>query len=723
MIELISNIGKRVREIEGGTPSLVDLWVKSNKLPNTLFIIDIDSVSKHVNVFAKEVYNTIYTDSLIYAMGNVFIGSGMVIDKDGFTAKVLGKLNKSLEFLELVTDEDYLVQQEEKSTDEESNKFKLNLGLDLLSDDLKLTLNSIVESNINDITLNDGKIILPDCIKLVKDWLIDNKYFNLVRKEYSIWSDYEFEDLWHDLRQELVEISKASKKVQFSKELLTDIKLVEKALKSEFKTISKQSKNAKSNGVKAESSQLGFTIRDCVNAKLNELGVTLKGTDTLFCMIHIDGKTPRELFEEKFIDEVKTKCFKPIQGSHRCHECGKEYDTIYPTITYACFNNDKGNYSNVDGDGIEYGVCEDCLYNILVGKKFIEENLTGYWCGSSVMFLPYDLDELSLLNFKTTRLQGEKSQKLIESIRDNEQFVLEVLGETNTMMDIIFFDAPNGKNVYSILHTIKSVYPSRFTELANALDKMTTLIHTQDGEKLNKLTMYSVFKILTCDDIAMFNNIELLDIMFKGRKISREKFLSIALKEYRRVKATDSKGYAKYVLESINKVYKLFNLIGCLTHDIDILNKEGDVSVMAKYNSIEEFFERNAEYFDMGSKKAWFLLGQVYSYVVYKSKEYYGKKGEKGFTSHLEKNFVFGRTFNKQTFIYISNMCVQQLYKYEAFGSSIKATLDEINSLMASSKGRLGEAEAMHAFFWGLEVFIPKTDKSEEITVNKEITE
>ena len=41
-----------------------------------------------------------------------------------------------------------------------------------------------------------------------------------------------------------------------------------------------------------------------------------------------------------------------------------------------------------------------------------------------------------------------------------------------------------------------------------------------------------------------------------------------------------------------------------------------------EYKNREEFFQVNKEFFDNDLKKAWFIMGQVYSNTIYQSKRY-----------------------------------------------------------------------------------------------------
>ena len=152
-----------------------------------------------------------------------------------------------------------------------------------------------------------------------------------------------------------------------------------------------------------------------------------------------------------------------------------------------------------------------------------------------------------------------------------------------------------------------------------------------------------------------------------------------------------------------------------------------------KYNNINEFFEKNKNFFDDDMKKGWFIMGQIYRDTINASKVYYkdksvgnnasDNKGQSYESSHLEKNFFYSRKFDNKTFILFANTCSEKLQKYGAYYNSIKDKMNQAKDYMASSSRKINNDEAKYIFFWGLDTLFEDDKKRIEEAKSKKEAE
>jgi CRISPR-associated protein Csh1 len=425
--------------------------------------------------------------------------------------------------------------------------------------------------------------------------------------------------------------------------------------------------------------------------------------ETYFVLFKKNNKYPLELCREKYEKTIKETYLNKQTSANKCHLCSHQ-GLNYDTVLFNCYTNDKDIYTNTKG--LNYNVCENCLYDLLNGRKYINENLRTFWAGSEVMFLPHIFDEDIKEIYEENKVDGDGNfKKLLENIRTNEDEVLECVSKTTTT-DIIFFTHPRASSEWKIEYSIRGVMPSRFTGVSQNLGKYSS---SHDNRPLN---FYTIMKYLCLSDgkggSHNKDRFRLLDIVFHGKKYSRNIFFNRVMKQYKQ-DYFNGKPY----MSNIHRIYNFICDCGCLEKGWNyMICEEGRWKEM-KYTSLEEFFNKNEKFFDTGVKKAWFILGKVYNSLIYYSKKY--KAGSDGNVkeekSHLEQSFFFGRKFDYNTFIYFSNMCSEKLLKYRNYNPRIKEEMTMAKEYMQRGKGKLNNDEAKYIFFWGMDMYFQKGDE------------
>lgn len=447
-----------------------------------------------------------------------------------------------------------------------------------------------------------------------------------------------------------------------------------------------------------------------------------------FIVITKNNKKPRELFTQKYEQKIKetylisdTKLNKSLKQSN-CHLCGQNKKT-YDTAIYKCFTNDKEIYKNTDK--YNFSICEDCLLDVLNGRNYINEILKISWIGSEVMFLPHEFNE-DVKNIYEYMDTEKHITSLLNQIKEAEEEVLDEVSKTNCMTDIIFFSNPKSSSEWKITYAIRDVMPSRMSIISRNISKYKQIDTYFCLARIMNYLCYSDGKF----DSKNKDRMRLLDIIFHGSKYSRELFFNKVMSKYKtkyfeslnNKKSTDR----KYIIKDIHEIYNFMCDCGCLENPWKMINEEGEIM---KYNNINEFFEKNKNFFDDDMKKGWFIMGQIYRDTINASKVYYkdksvgnnasDNKGQSYESSHLEKNFFFSRKFDNKTFILFANTCSEKLQKYGTYYSNIKDKMNQAKEYMASSSKKINNDEAKYIFFWGLDTLFEDDKKRIEEAKSK----
>ncbi|ABR54139.1 CRISPR-associated protein, TM1802 family [Methanococcus vannielii SB] len=422
-----------------------------------------------------------------------------------------------------------------------------------------------------------------------------------------------------------------------------------------------------------------------------------------------DGKKPIDLFLDKFNNEIEKTYLNKTKFTKECHICGKS-EIIYDTAIYNCYTNDKEIYSNTKG--FSFGICKECLLNILHGRDYTRDYLSTYWADSEVMILPHnydnDIDEI----FKGENIGSTHSEsKLINKLKSAEEEIFEEFGRLNEPVDIVFFEDPKASSEWKIIYHIRGILPSRFKLISDLEKKYSSENHN--------FRLRDILNILA-GGTSSNESKRLLNMIFHGKKYSRSLFFNKVLKSYQKNHFSQKKIPDWRFMANIHSVYNFLVDCNCLNKGWNFKSKNnGGGYEMTVYATIDEFFEKNNEFFDTNQKKAWFLIGNVYSSLIYYSKKYHDSN-----VSYLEKNFFFGKKYDYKTFIYFTNKCSDLIIKYKSGGALNSGY--SLNSLLIMAKEYIGTGknlptadEAKYIFFWGMQQRIGKKEKNEDTLTNE----
>lgn len=463
-------------------------------------------------------------------------------------------------------------------------------------------------------------------------------------------------------------------------------------------------------------------------------------------LLRKDGKTPIETHLEKYTKMMKEK-IGLVKTSGICHLCGKSVKIGYEGCGYNCYTNDKNIFNKTYDNN--YYVCEYCMEDVLYGRYYISKFLTTKWNtgkNNFLMVIPSTFDEDIRTVFEINDINNGK-KGIFKKLYETETEVFEQMGNLKDTIDLVFFE--RDKSAWKIKYYVSGVRPSRFTLLANLKRKYKTVTwdktskQSVDGRDLSLATvMYYLLGDIKrlkksnndkwfVDYNGIFDSGEakrFLQAILRGEKINRELFFSRMMEIY---KVHHLKGQSKK--QALLKVYNFLVECGCLENGWNMLVNEKGVAEMKQYTSIEEVFEDNKELFDTDKKKAWFLIGNVYSRAIYQSKKYYaGKKanvpGESPSSvsydvSYLENAFIFGKKFDYGTFMDFATKCTELLMKYGVYSRAtyMKEDISQAILLMGGQSNKISTSEAKYMFVAGLNQFIRHEKKDNVDDVETEI--
>lgn len=460
---------------------------------------------------------------------------------------------------------------------------------------------------------------------------------------------------------------------------------------------------------KLESICLFSVLSSCTEEIRNTVEEFLEGSNKKVFLVFLkDGDYPEKWLENDFLKKMYSTYFTLVKGnSHKCHMCSSVGE-VYNTTTYKFYTNDKVIYGNINIKGKDgFSICESCLKKIIVGKKYISEFMTGYWLDKSVMFLPHTFNEDTQGIYELSHIDEKDSsrQKFLEKINARQEEIIEELGKSNAVTDIVFYDFNETNKTIKILYNIENVVSSRFEEIYKLLEKY----RDTNGYILSLSKIYEYLASIVKPEKIEFKSkeqIQILDSIFKAIKLSRENFFLKVMKVHKQHILQNGKKFfnRKYSMTTINRIYNFLCDCGCLDRRF----------IMRKYSSYEEMFEENKSFFDSNEKKAWFLLGMAYNRMIYKIKEKNKSEEEDKTRTPLEKGFFFAKKYIYKTFVDFANELTDKAIKYSVDDFTFKNYINESKKMMANRENELSQEEAKYIFFWGYDTVLGNKKNEEE---------
>ena len=363
---------------------------------------------------------------------------------------------------------------------------------------------------------------------------------------------------------------------------------------------------------------------------------------TSILIITFNGETIVEYNNEKYKNDYIHLCYYDLLKRFSvekgikdkiCHICKKENKVIQdlplPMKFYGTTNN--LNFEQVSNSNAykSFAICEDCLFQVLTGMKFVENKFTEYLFGLNAYLIPIEYKEnnfnLKLYNGITKILESKtKYKNEIEQMRD----ALKKTNRKNLYFNLMFFFHPAGSQQFDILKLISNIELNNLIPKLKMFDEMTKKYKLDSiGNGTNALTLNNLRYYLFPSFLSHKNPdpkvyskdfVNFLESFLTDNKINYysliQKFIAIFKKRLNRNNIDVLSAFKINLAFSVFSKLKLIKVGGSM-------NTGKSISEVLK-NEYQEFFDiHNDVYGDNAYKQGLFLLGTVISKIKYAQKE------------------------------------------------------------------------------------------------------
>ncbi|OFI05281.1 CRISPR-associated protein [Clostridium acetireducens DSM 10703] len=364
-------------------------------------------------------------------------------------------------------------------------------------------------------------------------------------------------------------------------------------------------------------------IKDEKNLSFNDIGLY-----TIF----IDGKPICDYEQYKEVVLRDKQSVKSLKGNGICSLCSIEKDLtsdIKTDIKFYTTNQlifasglEKSNYKH------NMLLCQDCLNKLLIGEKYIKNNLNTYLTGFTVYLIPHFIfgENLNKEEMDLVCEKIKKSFNTVKNYKDIEELRYEIENSLdfknayeNSYFLINFIFYKNVQKATKIQKFIKDVNPSIFESIGQALLKSNkSYVNIFEGDYKRRITLGTAYYLtairLKSGEAMEYRNLLTLyeRILTKG-SIKRESIISNILKVckiqfFEEASFNVSTGNMKDSIIYGNMYIRFLEELGCLRREVSMLNVEKLLleDKMKDYIKEMNYGEQETSLFLLG-----YLVGEV----------------------------------------------------------------------------------------------------------------
>jgi CRISPR-associated protein Csh1 len=295
--------------------------------------------------------------------------------------------------------------------------------------------------------------------------------------------------------------------------------------------------------------------------------------DNVLFTIKIDGQLLaedaeyHEYLEKQMVDDA----FEDVKG--QCYICSRSGEDITKNFTrfrlLKFYINDKmGFASNLEDKGFfkNYAVCSECYKYLLVGERFVENQLKTKLGETDVYLIPqfYQDVEPKQLMVKEWAEQLKRNVEKLNKLEALEKFQEKIsddqynqFGDDSYLLNFLFARRPPGSAEVKVQRFVQDVPPHRITELTEALKRIRNLFEEGklDHFALDYSRMYYLLPIRKVKNEPQIGTyLDMLESLLKGNPVKLS-YLTKLLMETARVHAFNK--YEAYVQTKSTKDKRL----------------------------------------------------------------------------------------------------------------------------------------------------------------------
>jgi CRISPR-associated protein Csh1 len=375
------------------------------------------------------------------------------------------------------------------------------------------------------------------------------------------------------------------------------------------------------------------------------------------------------------------------------------------------FFNKKLNWRN-------YPISSDETLLLELGRKYIQQNLTGYFYGHEYMTVPHPIiktnsDDLeSIIGLLKTAFDDEKLAKK-EKKKRAEDRVQRIIAEQKNYfnLDILFFKEDKKTGAITINLMLEEILPSRFRKLfIDAPGKVDKNPLFKNAITIKKELQDLSFSYQIVKGFFDKKFLDVVQKLFLGKNISQEfifeHIIGIIRKNHNAAKTSD--GWVEPMNWTIKKAIMLISYL----QELEIINYNQNYKYMEIENSqkkesrfnlegFNEFVKANANFLDSDIKVGIFAVGVLVRFL-------YDIQSQSLNTSNPPfENKLKGYKLNPETMMNVYTEALDKIQKYQKNNYVYTELREIINNYFIVKSHELGKMtnnELSFYFVAGLEM-------------------
>jgi len=399
-----------------------------------------------------------------------------------------------------------------------------------------------------------------------------------------------------------------------------------------------------------------------------------------------------DLFERFFVEKGK--------ANKICHICGEKSNIVgdvpllmkfYGTTNNLFFENLKNTEAYKS-----FSVCKPCLMKILTGMKFTSNDFRNYLLGNVCYLIPEtDKDEPDF---------DKKYKRIFKLLRSNEGYMNDIniidgllrqANRKNFKFNLLFFDSPQGSQVFDIVKYISNIDYQNLSEKLKLFDKYNkeydlNLFGNNNGIKLYDIrnhlfpTKSSHSKV----DPSLFRKdiLDLLEAFLHDNSLNYnlliKRFINIYRLKFNRNTIDELSPFKMILMLSIFN--KIKPLKGVKTMET------GSCVTEIQQEKYQKFFtEHHVVYENNSHRQGLFLLGTIINGIVYEQRKKSSTKSKGGsenkkmkasstFLKKLNYNGIPARRINKLIAEVQNYALIYDIYEETGIWGTMMDRLQEI---------------------------------------------
>lgn len=333
------------------------------------------------------------------------------------------------------------------------------------------------------------------------------------------------------------------------------------------------------------------------------------------------------------------------------------------------FFNKKLNWRN-------YPISSDETLTLELGRKYIQQNLTGYFYGHEYMTVPHPIiktnsDDLkSIIRLLKTAFDDEKLAKK-EKKKRAEDRVQRIIAEQKNYfnLDILFFKEDKKTGAITINLMLEEILPSRFRKLfIDAPEKVNKNLLFKNAITIKKELQDLSFSYQVVKGFFDKNFLDVVQKLFLGKNISQEfifeHIIGIIRKNHNAAKTSD--GWVEPMNWTVKKAIMLISYL----QELETINYNQNYKYMEIENSqkkesrfnlegFNEFVKANSNFLDSDIKVGIFAVGVLVRFL-------YDIQSQSLNTSNPPfENKLKGYKLNPETMMNVYTEALDKIQKYQ----------------------------------------------------------